>query len=278
MILTRGSEIALETYGNTGITPQMGVAGSVLIVLGLYLMCFGVRAFRPTLGVAGFLTFGTLTWIGLANSRPAGGYSNDPITMITVPVGLGVLGAVLYIILERFTVYLVGALGGLALALYICSWQEDNVITQGVARAVFLAVLPLFMACVTYFAQQYMLLFSTSFAGAYVFIVGIDFLAHTGYLSGIKNMLDDTHDAPYYISTRVYVMLVMTSVLCLTSLGWQYFYNKASGGGGSPVSRAPDDEEAPAVTAAATVGGSSHSSGGGGGGGGSDQPSAAPPS
>ena len=105
----------------------MGVAGSILILLGLYLMISGVRAGRPTLGVTGFITFGkrphrskelrwaliqnysgTLTWIGLINSRPEGGYSNDSITLITVPAGLGVLGAVLYILLEKFTLYLIG--------------------------------------------------------------------------------------------------------------------------------------------------------------------------
>ncbi|KAI9496604.1 hypothetical protein BDB00DRAFT_807993 [Zychaea mexicana] len=262
-------EIEFETYGSNDISPQIGVAGSILIILGLYLMTLGVRALRPTLGIVGFLTFGTLTWVGLANSRPSGGYSNDPITMITVPAGLGILGAVVYTILERITVYLISALGGLALALYICSWQEDNVITQQVARACFLAVLPIFMAAISFMAQHYLLLFSTAFAGSYAFIVGIDFLAHTGYLSGIKRMLDQTHDAPYYLSTHVYVLLVMTGVICLISFGWQYFYNKpsGSGGGGGADKGGADEEEAPAVTTAATVGGfSSHSSYAGGNG------------
>ena len=123
-----------------------------------------------------------------------------------------------------------------------------------------------------------MLLFSTSFAGAYVFFVGIDFLAHTGYLSGIKNMLDSTHNAPYDITTQVYVLLVMTSVLCLISLAWQHIFSKASGDNGAPATRAPDEEEAPAVTAAATVGGSVHSSGGNGGNGNGEQQSVEPPS
>jgi hypothetical protein len=45
-------------YGGSGITPQNGIAGAFLIVLGLYLMVFGFRSFRMTLGVCGFITFG----------------------------------------------------------------------------------------------------------------------------------------------------------------------------------------------------------------------------
>ncbi|KAG2223995.1 hypothetical protein INT45_009581 [Circinella minor] len=251
----------------------MGVAGSILLILGLYLMTMGVRTLRLTLGVVGFLTFGALTWIGLANSSPSGGYSNDPITMITVPAGLGILGAVCYIILERVTVYLIGALGGLALALYICSWREDHVITQDVARACFLAVLPIFMTAITFMAKHYMLLFSTAFAGSYIFIVGIDLLAHTGYLTGIKGILDRTHQTPYDISTHVYAMLAMTIVLCLISLGCQYFFNKGknrSRGGhvdDDNNDNGAEEEVLPAAMTAGAVGGfSSRSSYAGGSG------------
>lgn len=47
-----------DIYGAGYVTPQMGVAGAILIVLGVYLMIFGFRGFRPTLAVSGFLTFG----------------------------------------------------------------------------------------------------------------------------------------------------------------------------------------------------------------------------
>lgn len=45
-------------YGYDYITPEMGVAGTVLVFLGLFLMLAGVRAHRLTLGVSGFLTIG----------------------------------------------------------------------------------------------------------------------------------------------------------------------------------------------------------------------------
>ncbi|KAI9268277.1 hypothetical protein BDA99DRAFT_505358 [Phascolomyces articulosus] len=260
-------DIEMETYGSDEITPQMGVAGSILIIFGLYLTTLGVHMLRPTLGIVGFLTFGTLTWIGLANSRPDGGYSNDPITMITVPAGLGILGATCYIILERYTACLIGGLGGLALGLYICSWQANHVITQDVVRACFLAVLPLFMTALTFMTQHYVLLFSTALAGSFTFIIGIDFLTHTGYLSGIKGVLDHTHQAPYIITTHVYVMLSMVIVLCLISCGWQYFHNSRQnnhhGGSGDILMKHgghSDEEVMTAVLAAGAGGGGGFSS------------------
>ncbi|KAI8373217.1 uncharacterized protein BYT42DRAFT_579621 [Radiomyces spectabilis] len=215
-------------YGGRGVTPQMGVAGAIFIILGIYLMVFGFRAFRPTLGVCGFITFGIVTWVGMANSQPANGYINEPITLIAVPAGLGVLGAILYVFFWNVSIYLVGGLGGLALALYICCWKENLLIVQEVARACFLVALPFFMACITFFVERYVILFSTSFVGAYIFILGVDFLAHTGYLAGIRSILDRNplHRVRYTITRTVIAMLAVTIVLFLISLAWQYLYNR----------------------------------------------------
>jgi hypothetical protein len=97
-----------DIYGGKGITPQNGVAGAFLIVLGLYLMVFGFRSFRITLGVCGFLTFALITWVAMANNQPYYGYVNDDITIIAVPAGLGILGAIIYAIFWNISIYLVG--------------------------------------------------------------------------------------------------------------------------------------------------------------------------
>ena len=52
---------------------------------------------------------GLFTWIGLANNRPSGGYNaNDAITMIAVPAGLGVLGALVCLFIQAIMVYVIG--------------------------------------------------------------------------------------------------------------------------------------------------------------------------
>lgn len=46
-----------DTYGY-GVTPALGVMGGMLMLIGLYLMTFGFRIFRGTLGLVGFTVFG----------------------------------------------------------------------------------------------------------------------------------------------------------------------------------------------------------------------------
>ncbi|OBZ88742.1 hypothetical protein A0J61_03204 [Choanephora cucurbitarum] len=215
-------------YGGEGITPQNGVAGAILIILGLYLMVFGFRSFRITLAVCGFLTFGLITWVGMANNQPYYGYINNDVTMIAVPAGLGILGAIIYALFWNISIYLVGALGGFALALYVLCCRSDLLITQVVARAAFLVALPVFMSFVTFFAERYILLFTFAFTGAYCFIVGIEFLAHTGYLAGIKSILDGNpyHRVVYSINTKIIVLIVFIGITFLISFAWQFMYNR----------------------------------------------------
>lgn len=96
------------------------------------------------------------------------------------------------------------------------------------ARACFLVALAFLFACITFFLERHVVLFATSFVGAFIFIVGIDMLAHTGYLAGTKSILDKNtlHRVKYDIDSKVYAMLAMTIVLFLIAFGWQYMYNR----------------------------------------------------
>ncbi|CDH51239.1 hypothetical protein RO3G_10694 [Lichtheimia corymbifera JMRC:FSU:9682] len=234
-----------DIYGAGYVTPQMGVAGAFLIVLGVYLMIFGFRGFRPTLAVSGFLTFGLITWVGMTNSQPPEGFTNDAITMLAVPAGLGVLGAILYALFWDVTIYLIGGMGGLAFGLFVLCWREDLVITSNVPRACFLVAISLFVAAVTFFVERYVILFATAFTGAFSFIVGVDFLAHTNYIAGLKSILDQNklHRVEYHIETKTYVMMAMIILLFLISFGWQFVYNKGRSFGVNSAPAPPAGEK-----------------------------------
>lgn len=251
-----------DIYGAGYVTPQMGVAGAILIVLGVYLMIFGFRGFRPTLAVSGFLTFGLITWVGMTNTQPAEGFTNDAITMIAVPAGLGVLGAILYALFWDVSIYLIGGMGGLTFGLFILCWREDLVITSSVPRACFLVAISLFMAAITFFAERYVILFATSFTGAFIFIVGVDFMAHTNYIAGLKSILDqnELHRVVYDIVTKTYVMMAMIILLFLISFGWQFVYNKGRSFGVNSAPAPPPEEKG----GGSEGGGSEHAESGGG--------------
>ena len=96
-----------------------------------------------------------------------------------------------------------------------------------------MVAISLFVAAITFFIERYVVLFSTSFTGSFIFIVGIDFLSHSGYIAGIKSVLDrnEMHRVKYTIDKKVYGMMAVIIVLFLISLGWQYFYNRNRGFG-----------------------------------------------
>lgn len=97
----------VAVYGTeSGISPQMAALGAILIVLGLFLTSMGFRMAKIMFAVMGLLTLGSMTWIALANLRPEAGYSRDSITMICVPVGVGVVGAIAYYLLWTIAMYL----------------------------------------------------------------------------------------------------------------------------------------------------------------------------
>ncbi|KAI8641658.1 hypothetical protein BD408DRAFT_483254 [Parasitella parasitica] len=238
-------------YGGKGITPQNGVAGAFLIVLGLYLLVFGFRSFRITLGVCGFLTFGLITWVAMANNQPVYGYINHDITIIAVPAGLGVLGAIIYAVFWNISIYLVGALGGFTMAMYILCCKANLLITQAVARAALLIALSFFMSFITFFAERYVLLFTFAFAGSYCFIVGIDFLAHTGYLAGAKSILDGNqyHKVVYALTRNVIILIAFIPIIFAISFGWQFMYNRGQMFGVVFTAPAPKDGHKAAAAA-----------------------------
>lgn len=115
------------------------------------------------------------------------------------------------------------------------------VLLKHVGRVCFIALLPLVTMAITWISDYYAVLFFVSMTGAYTFIVGIDFLAHTGYISGVKQILDHNDISQYSIDARVYVMLVITAVICILSFIWQYIFTKQK----STIHASTKDEETP---------------------------------
>lgn len=69
-----------------------------------------------------------MTWIGLVNNEPMYGYPHNEIVYTCVSVGLGLVGAFLFLFLFGISLYFIGGLAGLFLAVFILSWKENLVI------------------------------------------------------------------------------------------------------------------------------------------------------
>ena len=75
--------------------------------------------------------------------------------------------------------------------------------------------------------ESYTIIFSTSFTGAYLFILGLDFFAHTGFINAMLLIFDGNpnHYNVYIMNRPVIIMLAFVVVLLLASMGWQYYWN-----------------------------------------------------
>lgn len=215
-----------HTYGY-GITVAQGFTGIVCMLIGLYFLIFGYNSFRGTLGFTGFVFFACMTWIGLVNNEPQYGYPHNEIVYICVSVGLGLVGAFLFIFLYPIALYFIGGLGGFFLAVYILSWKENLVIQIQVARICFIIGLGVVMAILILLAESYCVIFCTAFIGGYLFMLGLDLFIHTGMVNAFLTIFDGNpnHKNVYIIKTPTYVVLAFVAVLTLGSFGWQYYWN-----------------------------------------------------
>ncbi|KAI8378521.1 hypothetical protein BD560DRAFT_325218 [Blakeslea trispora] len=165
----------------------------------------------PAQGFVG--TLSTMTWIGLVNNEPAGGYPLGDVIYICVSAGIGILGALILIFLYPLGVYCLACLGGFYLA--------------KVARVCFIIGISLLGPILLFFVETYMVIFSTALIGAYLFYFGLDFFAHTGFINPWLLVFDGNpnHHNVYLMSKPVYIMLAFVIVNTLISVGWQYYWN-----------------------------------------------------
>ncbi|GAN01143.1 hypothetical protein MAM1_0005c00574 [Mucor ambiguus] len=215
-----------HTYGY-GISVAQGFTGTVMMLIGLYFLIFGFSSFRGTLAAVGFVFFALMTWIGLVNNEPMYGYPHNEIVYICVSVGLGLVGAFLFLFLFAISLYFIGGLAGLFLAVFILSWKENLVIQIAVARICFIVGMGVVFAVLLILAESYLVIFCTAFIGAYLLILGLDLFIHTGLINAFLSIFDGNknHVNVYIIRTPVYVMLAFVIVLTLGSFGWQYYWN-----------------------------------------------------
>ncbi|KAI8049378.1 hypothetical protein BDF21DRAFT_351457 [Thamnidium elegans] len=177
----------------------------------------------------GLLTFGSMTWIALANCKPSSGYPYDSILMIVVPVCVGLVGAGGFYFLWNIALYLVCAFSGFIFAIFVLSWRGDLVIVHNIGRPCFLGGMALLAGIAAFFALRPTLFFATSFVGAYIFMFGVDCLSRSGLIAGPQAILNrnPSHYIEYVLNKIIYVMLAMIILMFLMSMAWQMLFNAA---------------------------------------------------
>jgi hypothetical protein len=158
---------------------------------------------------------------------PPEGYSD--VIMITIPIVTGLLGALIAYRLWRFGLSLVGFLGGSALALILLSTKTGGLIESPMGRVAFVIALGIIAGILIHFLEIPVLIGSTSIAGAYATVFGVDIFLKTGFASIFQLLLNNINQTPDIIFTadgKVIAMIVAVIILTLLGCIVQYRANQ----------------------------------------------------
>ncbi|KAG9072729.1 hypothetical protein KI688_000505 [Linnemannia hyalina] len=189
------------------LTWQRIVAGFILILIGILLTFRGYRHYRFSMFLAGFIAGCVIVYSILANVEPQQGWNDRQIIYVFSCLGGGLLLGVICWLLNRFTVWILGALAGLILALYILAWRSEGLIRSPGGRIGLLvgaSVLGLLIALVM---GRRILIPATAIVGSYITVLGVDLFARTGFSESIKSFLTNNDHVDYYLNTNIYIML-----------------------------------------------------------------------
>ncbi|CAI2166206.1 4496_t:CDS:2 [Funneliformis geosporum] len=215
---------------NGKLTPHLIITGILLIITGIIFCFFGRRIYRLTLFMIGFYIGTIITWVGLTNGEPVGGYAGaetlSATIILIVSLAVGFVVGLTFLCCSTLAIWLLGALAGYTFALFILAWSSDGVIHQRVARIIFIVALTLIGLMLACFIKNTLIILATSFIGAYAIILGIDIFVRTGFAQSVRAFTDGYHDIPYKTNTKVYLMLGGMIALFIVGSLIQFRYHK----------------------------------------------------
>ena len=171
------------------------------IIFGAVQCYFGYHLFKITLGITGFIVGG-----GLAVALSSSIYPNESIPLIAGLVG-GVIGATLSITLYYVGIFFIGALfGGIIGSTCLSAMGHDPNTAVIVIAVTITGILALII-------QKYMIIISTSFAGAWLIVAGIAYFA-TGAVSptDIEYILHSS-GVLYFVVMFCWIILGITGII-----------------------------------------------------------------
>ncbi|KAI8808317.1 hypothetical protein BJ742DRAFT_809361 [Cladochytrium replicatum] len=196
-----------------------GIAGAIYIVAGIALVFFGFRLSRVLLFIAGAYLFSALAYIALRNLEPTNGFQSRDFLYLGVCIAAGLIGGFLFVCLYKLAIVGLGALAGFTLASYILSFQTGSVISSGVGRAIFIVVLCILGAVLSFFFERMAIIVASSMIGAVSVILGIDVFAATGVAGNLTQAVllaeGKAKKLDFSVGTMGYVLLASGVVLAV---------------------------------------------------------------
>ncbi|KAG0006960.1 hypothetical protein BGZ65_001166 [Modicella reniformis] len=214
--------------GPYNISVASGIVGALLIILGFVLCFFGVRFFRVTMFLIGFYFFANVTYVSMANAGVT-----SAAWLLIVSIVAGIIGGLLLVFCSRLGVAILGALALYSLGLWILGWKSGGVISSSTGRAILLGVLAVVGFILGFVREHETVIVGSAILGAFSFIAGVDFYAHTGFIeqadsfinskSNIDNRTGTTSVSQYALLGTFIVLVLMGMAVQFHSWGTRTF-------------------------------------------------------
>ncbi|RHZ83275.1 hypothetical protein Glove_99g296 [Diversispora epigaea] len=230
------------TTADDNLKVQAVSLGIILIITGIIFCFFGRKIYRLTLFLVGFYIGVMITWVILEPSRGEievmGEFARLTIILI-VSFVIGLLIGGIFVCCSTIAIWFLGGLVGYILALFIISWitasaspsssSSPNGMDQK-SRILTIIALTFIGFLLTCLFENIIILFGTSFIGAYSIIIGIEIFVKTDFVNNNKSSISVVNailngkailDGDNYEKNT----LLLVGMLILFILGVLYQYN-----------------------------------------------------
>ncbi|OMJ28178.1 hypothetical protein AYI69_g2351 [Smittium culicis] len=161
------------------------------------------------------------------NIRAPGDNENTrALIYLIVAIVLGLIGGTVCLFFFKLGLFIVGVLGGFALASFIMTWSPNGIFNDNWANILFISVISVVVGVLILFFERPIMIVSTSTFGSYATFVGIDCFARTGFMETASLVLQNENNISSH-SAKVYGMLAGTIILAIIGIFYQFKYTKS---------------------------------------------------
>ncbi|KAI9358894.1 hypothetical protein DFJ73DRAFT_757792 [Zopfochytrium polystomum] len=244
------------------LTPFKIVASIYLLSVGVMLLFFGHRLFKPVLYVSG-MNFTILVTLAIVHgkkvlmafpnsvSNRTGNYYNDSVYFFT-SLATGLVGGLLFTCFWRAGVFTVGASLGYTLSTFVLSLVSNGTISSSVGRGAFIISIVLAFGIAILFFEKHLLILSTALPGALAVALGVDVYTQCGVVDAHRSFISGA--GGFETNPKYWGVLASFVVLAVVGCGVQAIMaarlkrraaNASAGGAGgaAAVSGYADDVE-----------------------------------
>lgn len=205
------------------LTPGTVIFSVLCFVLGPFLLFFGFRFFKPVIFLSGFLAGGLLGYAFISNLEdviPSLVQHRD-LVCILVSIILGIVFGVLMLWAWKFSVIILGCLGGFAFAMFLLAWKTGGLITNHIGRPVFIAIFTIAFGVLVFLYDKPVVILATSLIGSLMIGAAIDCYAEAGLTLSIRSFI--TNRGLVEIGSKGCWLLAGVLLMCIVGIVVQFF-------------------------------------------------------